>query len=379
MAKIFHCADLHLDSPFSGQSAERSLLLRRGVFDTFKRAVERAYAERCDLFIIAGDMFDSEFASPATLEAVMSLFESHGKMVFAVSPGNHDPYSQNSFWKRAKLPQNAHVFSSDRLTKFSMLSAEGEKLSVYGYAFTSSTLDRSPFAAQTPKDPGIINIVCAHADIYNPLAKNAFITPAEIAKTGFDYIALGHIHNPPPPAEQVQRAGTTHYAYSGALAGRGFDECGERGGLLLEMKKIDSELSLSYSFISLSEYIFLNLAADVTGAADINDVLAKISPLSVSVRNPQKTALRLTLTGDTAPGCRIGGNSIAETFGPLFSFELQDFTAPLFDADALRNDKTIRGAFFRALLPKLESDDLKTRAAAREALEYGLRALAGNL
>ena len=84
------------------------------------------------------------------------------------------------------------------------------------------------------------------------------------------------------------------------------------------MKKIDSELSLSYSFISLSEYIFLNLAADVTGAADINDVLAKISPLSVSVRNPQKTALRLTLTGDTAPGCRIGGNSIAETFGPLF-------------------------------------------------------------
>ncbi|MGI6742636.1 MAG: metallophosphoesterase family protein [Eubacteriales bacterium] len=379
MAKIFHCADLHLDSPFSGQSAEKSLLLRRGVFDTFRRAVERAYAERCDLFLIAGDMFDSEFASPATLEAVMSLFESHGKMVFAVSPGNHDPYSQNSFWKRANLPQNAHVFSSDRLTKFSMLSAEGEKLSVYGYAFTSSTLDRSPFAAQTPKDPGIINIVCAHADIYNPLAKNAFITPAEIAKTGFDYIALGHIHNPPPPAEQVQRTGTTHYAYSGALAGRGFDECGERGGLLLEMKKIDSELSLSYSFISLSEYIFLNLAADVTGAADINDVLAKISPLSASARNPQKTALRLTLTGDTAPGCRIKENAVAETFGPLFSFELQDFTAPLFDADALRNDKTIRGAFFRALLPKLESDDLKTRAAAREALEYGLRALAGNL
>ena len=102
MAKIFHCADLHLDSPFSGQSAEKSLLLRRGVFDTFRRAVERAYAERCDLFLIAGDMFDSEFASPATLEAVMSLFESHGKMVFAVSPGNHDPYSQNSFWKRRK-------------------------------------------------------------------------------------------------------------------------------------------------------------------------------------------------------------------------------------------------------------------------------------
>ena len=92
MAKIFHCADLHLDSPFSGQSAENSRLLRQSVFDTFRRAVERAYAEHCDLFLIAGDMFDSEFASPATLEAVMSLFESHEKMVFAVSPGNHDPY-----------------------------------------------------------------------------------------------------------------------------------------------------------------------------------------------------------------------------------------------------------------------------------------------
>ncbi len=379
MAKIFHCADLHLDSPFSGQSAEKSRLLRQSVFDTFRRAVERAYAERCDLFLIAGDMFDSEFASPATLEAVMSLFETHKDMVFAVSPGNHDPYSQNSFWKRAKLPPNAHIFASDNLTRFSMLSSEGEKLSVYGYAFTSSNLHRSPFAAQTPKDPSIINIVCAHADIYDPLTKNAYITPAEIAKTGFDYIALGHIHNPPPPTEQIQMAGTTYYAYSGALAGRGFDECGERGGLLLEMKKIDSELSLSYSFIPLSEYIFLNLSADVTGSADMSDVLSKISPLAASVKKPQKTALRLTLTGDTAPGCNIGENAVAETFGPLFSFELQDFTAPLFDADTLKDDKTIRGAFFRALLPQLESDDHKTRAAAREALEYGLRALAGNL
>ena len=148
---------------------------------------------------------------------------------------------------------------------------------------------------------------------------------------------------------------------------------------MLEMKKIDSELSLSYSFIPLSEYIFLNLTADVTGAADINDVLKKVSPLSSSVRNPQKTALRLTLTGDTAPGCRIGENAVGETFGSLFSFELQDLTAPLFDSDSLRNDKTIRGAFYRALFTQLESADPKTRSAAREALENGLRALAGNL
>ena len=41
------------------------------------------------------------------------------------------------------------------------------------------------------------------------------------------------------------------------------------------------------------------------------------------------------------------------------------------------SDLTIKGAFFRELLPKLRSDDERERAVASKALRYGLAALSG--
>ena len=51
---------------------------------------------------------------------------------------------------------------------------------------------------------------------------------------------------------------------------------------------------------------------------------------------------------------------------------------PLLDYDELMNDISIRGAFFRELLPKLNSDDEEERKTAAAALRYGLSALEGN-
>ena len=57
--------------------------------------------------------------------------------------------------------------------------------------------------------------------------------------------------------------------------------------------------------------------------------------------------------------------------------ELYDETLPLFDAERLKNDMTIIGAFYRALEPKLMSDDKNERKKASLALRYGLAALCG--
>ena len=50
----------------------------------------------------------------------------------------------------------------------------------------------------------------------------------------------------------------------------------------------------------------------------------------------------------------------------------------MLSADVLRDDLSIKGAFYRELLPKLESDDPEERRAASMALKYGLAALSGS-
>ncbi|MBQ7720719.1 MAG: metallophosphoesterase, partial [Clostridia bacterium] len=80
MAKIFHCADLHLDSPFTSLTAEKSRILRQSVLTAFSKAVDRAASDGCDLMLIAGDLFDSDFVTAKTLETVCAKLSSHPEL-----------------------------------------------------------------------------------------------------------------------------------------------------------------------------------------------------------------------------------------------------------------------------------------------------------
>jgi hypothetical protein len=66
----------------------------------------------------------------------------------------------------------------------------------------------------------------------------------------------------------------------------------------------------------------------------------------------------------------------ASSFG-LAMLELEDSTSPVYDAELLKNDISLRGALYRRLLPALSSDDRRERAVAAEALRLGLSALDG--
>ena len=376
MAKIFHCADLHLDSPFTSLDPEKSRIMRRSVLSSFFRAVDTAAADGCDLMLIAGDMFDSDFATQKTLEAVVSKLASHPELSVAISPGNHDPYGKASFWSRAEFTPNVHLFTEDRLSYFSITSLDGERIDVYGYAFTSPSLERSPLAVTRPKDPSALNIVCAHADLYDPLKrKYAYIPPAEIARTGYDYIALGHIHT----ATEPEKAGDTWYAYSGSLCGRGWDETGDRGALEIDISKGDDGVSLRWRALPMAEYRFEKLVCDCAGAEIPGDITSAADKIAASLPDPAHTIVRLDLIGQISPSCELNEDMINELFSSCFGFELNDLTSPVYDCGKLKDDPTVRGAFFRALYPQLTSADEQIRRKAAAALRLGLSALSGEL
>ena len=219
MLKLLHCGDFHLDSPFSSLDVKRSEERRRGLCRVFARVMELASECECDAVLIAGDLFDCSYICPDTVAAMKDAFAGYGKPVI-VAPGNHDPYTDGSIWasRRAVFPENLHVFRSEELSSFDFPELA---LTVWGYAFTSDRLDRSPLSgAGSLSRPGRTGVLCAHADIVSPLSKYAPVTPRELADSRLSYAALGHVHNPPEPAVY----GATVAAYCGFPEGRGFDE-----------------------------------------------------------------------------------------------------------------------------------------------------------
>lgn len=372
MLKILHCGDLHLDSPFSGLSHEQSETRRKELRDTFTYMMNYARTENVDLVLIAGDLFDCGFVYRDTLNLLCERFGTLDCPV-VISPGNHDPYTASSLYAGGKLPENVYVFSETHLTRFDFPDIG---VSVTGYAFASDRYEGNPLDAPYTLHPNHINILLGHADLAAPLSKYAPLPLKSLEKSGFSYAALGHVHNPP----KAIRIGKTTAAYCGVAEGRGFDEPGYGGARLVKIERTDYGIDVTTKRMVFSQRRYMIEQIEVDGAEREEDVAAKIEERIRLQSYGKETALRVILRGAVALNYAPNTVALAERCqGELYLLEVQDMTTPVFDADYLREDKTIRGELYRALEEKLGSADERERKTAALALQYALNALDGNL
>lgn len=103
---------------------------------------------------------------------------------------------------------------------------------VHGAAFTAPECPTDSVLPgfRVPQD-GLIHIGLLHGDVTTSDSRYRPIRAADIAGSGLDYLALGHVHS----CSGVLTAGAVPYAYCGCIEGRGFDELGERGFLFGEV------------------------------------------------------------------------------------------------------------------------------------------------
>jgi DNA repair exonuclease SbcCD nuclease subunit len=228
--KILHCADIHLDSPFADRSPEKAAVRRNELRGAFSSMMTYARLNGVDIMLIPGDLFDNEYVTPDTVSLVLREFKDNKSCRFVISPGNHDPYTQNSVYDKIEFPLNVYIFNSEQLSLFSFDDLETD---VYGYAFTSGVLEYNPFAGRNPKDPGRMNILCAHGELGVPVSHNCPIKLTDITNSTFDYVALGHIHN----SKGIEHSNGVYYGYSGCIEGRDYGECGYKGALYGEISK----------------------------------------------------------------------------------------------------------------------------------------------
>ena len=284
--KVFHCADLHLDAPFSlftpGEADRRRIELR----SAFTSAVLFARSNGADIFLISGDLFDSDCVTRDTCELLAGQFASFPTCRFFISPGNHDPYNDASVYKRMEWPDNVHIFTGEK----ERVRLDELGVDVYGVGFTGKTCLSSPVVGYPALDKSRLNILVCHGEVGVPLSANGPITKAEIAQSGFDYIALGHIHAP----SGLLREGDTQYAYPGCLESRSFDEPGYHGALFGELSKESNGLR----FVRFSKRRYERTVVDIGGCADKIEAVERIR--AGIRRYTEDTALRLTLTGEVA-------------------------------------------------------------------------------
>ena len=370
MAKIIHTADIHLDAPFSLLDVQKAQMRKNELRDTFTSIVQLAESEKADIMVIAGDLFDSGFVTKETSELLVSLFSSVPSCRFVIVPGNHDYIWGHSPYRKENFPKNVYIFDKEQISCFSFPEIG---VDVYGYAFTSDGYTENPLEKKLQLQKSRVNVLVAHGDVggkskYCPLSVN------DIMKSGFDYVALGHIHL----GGRVQLAGNTYYAYSGCPEGRSFDECGTKGVIIADLTKNSTQLSANFKNYRTCKRRYEKLTVDITGISTQEALFDCVKEAIEKEKYGADVLLRVRLVGQISPETTLYPKKLDAASLGLFYLEVEDASSPLLNYDELKNDISVRGAFFRELLPLLQSENEDERRIAADALRYGLAALDGN-
>ena len=353
MLKIIHGADFHLDSPFSGLTPKRAAQRRGEQRELLERLAGLARKKEADLVLLAGDLLDSERVFPETARALSKALASIPCPVF-IAPGNHDPYTSRSIWTALDWPDNVHIFRSRGLERVDLPGC-----TLWGRAFTDTHQETSPLEGLTVPGDGKLHLAVLHGCVgerngYGP------ISPAEIAASGLDYLALGHIHQ----GSGLNREGNTFWAYPGCPEGRGFDELGDKGVLYVEAEpgRVKSQ------FVSLAKRRYEIITADITGPAGPLAAILEALPGRTS-----DLICRLILTGEgPAPDLVNLEQTLSSEF---YGLTLVDRTRLPRDLWARREEDTLTGLFLRTMWEKCQAEP--DNQALQLAARYGLAALEG--
>lgn len=366
MIKIFHIADLHLDSPFSGGDIRRSEAGRNRLRQVFRRMMKHIRETGYDIVLIAGDLYDCGFVTEETAEMIRSELGSLPCPV-VISPGNHDPYGKGSLYSSSGFSDNVHIFKEEKPTKFDF---DNIGVSVWGYAFNETVYKENPIK-DIETDRRNINILCAHGEIGAPLSPYAPMTYGDIEQAGFIYAALGHIHKAPA----IFRSTSCTCAYSGFAEGRAFDEIGKGSALSVSIFETGENSEVKIEPLSFSSYSFEILPVNVYLHQNDAEIAASVS-LAISEKGYGKNnAVRVNLEGFLDSGYTPSLSAIARKCKDEVDYlEIKDNTLPLGD-DSLLSDMTLRGEFYRIMREKIENGERGDIAAT--AMRIGLAALEG--
>jgi DNA repair protein SbcD/Mre11 len=292
---FIHAADLHLGSPLSGLAARDAELARRlasagrqAFEDLVTCAIERSVA----FVIIAGDLYDGDWT-----DATIGLFfarqaarlDRAGIPTFLVR-GNHD--AESVITRAITLPPSVQVFPSNRA---GTVRLDGLRVAVHGRSFQARSVEENLSLTYPAAVPGWFNLGVLHTSCTGHAAHETYApcSVADLAARGYDYWALGHVH------EHAVLSEDPWIVFPGNLQGRSIRECGEKGAVVVDVA--DGRVA-GFHRIALDRARFAQVPVDLTGLPDIPAAVAAVEaalrPLAGSAA-ARLVLARIRLTGTT--------------------------------------------------------------------------------
>lgn len=275
--KFIHTADLHLGFKYKNKTlGSRSDERKNELFITFERLINYANVNKIDLIIISGDFFERDALTYTETKHLMSIIDSYyGNIV--LSCGNHDFYSDDYLFNN--FTRNLHVFKTNELECMDI----AENLAIYGASWLNDK--ESGFALQKVNlDKNKFNIASLHGDLADGKYK---IDIEPLLESGFDYIAIGHIHKKGKALDKAY--------YSGSLEPLDFGELGEHGFYEVDI------LSGSAKFVPFALREFIIKEIIINQDDDFEDIVTKFEDL----RDKDKNFYRLILKGSISAELNI--------------------------------------------------------------------------
>lgn len=351
--KIIHCADAHLDSPMKTHlTLEQAQQRNIEITQTFVRMTEYAATNDVQAVLIAGDLFDSKRVSKNTVSLVLAAIQNTPKIQYYYLRGNHDG-AVDAFLKQTALG-NLRLFC-DKWDTFACGNC-----AISGIEITQN--NAKTLYNMVPHYKGVKNIVVMHGQIGSTSAVDC-VNLNLLKNKGIDYLALGHLH-------EYQKGSLGYkgtYCYSGCLEGRGFDECGPKGFVLLEI----DETTLKSTFIPFAYRCLHRVKVDISGMNDHACISSKMRRAANDINKAD--LVEFILTGSVAPESGISQSYLQELLKrDFYAVKIKNETKLDVSSKDYSRDFSLKGAYVRSILASNYSDKDK-----ETLIRIGLDALRG--
>jgi len=292
---FIHAADLHLGSPFQGLALKDA-----GVAEMFIEASRKAFAalvdqaleRKVDFFIVAGDVYDGDWKDNKIglfFNREVARLERGGIPVFLLK-GNHD--AESVITRTITLPANVSDFPVAKPGTFKIPHL---KVALHGQGFAERSATDNLALSYPQPEPGWFNIGVLHTSLTGrePHASYAPCSVEDLRSRGYDYWALGHVHDFEIVAQDPL------IVFPGNLQGRSIREQGAKGAVLITVE----DGRASHERIIVDGARFAEYALAVEPEENLPGLLRRLEASLGEVAERMEgrpLALRVRLTGRTA-------------------------------------------------------------------------------
>ncbi|CUX37526.1 metallophosphoesterase family protein [Clostridium sp. C105KSO13] len=343
--KFIHIADVHLGAePDAGEAYSKGR--PRELWDTFSRIIALCEEEKTDVLLIAGDLFHRQ-PLLRELKEVNYLFSTltHTQVIFIA--GNHDYIKKDSYYRTFCWSGNVHPLLEENMEHVELPRLN---LGVYGFSYHTREIREEKYSVKAPRGY-LYEILLAHGgdEGHIPMKK------AVLESSGFDYIAMGHIHKPQALVANLA-------VYAGALEPVDKNDTGFHGYI----RGVITEKGTFVEFVPFAgrEYIHLVMHVDETTTnGSLKDYIAHVIE-----KRGTENMYKVILRGRRDPAVEFDTMHV-DMYGNIL--EIVDETRPAYDYELLyaENENNLIGQYIEAFR------GCEAGSMENQALQEGVQAL----